>query len=97
MPDYTSFPYNELGEPLMDAAAWRLEQSLDAESAYYETYEEQMERYQDDIADDPNYCEYHDALHRTEGAKKQCRDEQFADEQPDDDTCHCGHPDCGAC
>ena len=31
MPDYQSFPVNDAGEPLMDAAAWRFEQELDAE------------------------------------------------------------------
>lgn len=76
-PDLTSFPRNEMGEPLMDGAAYRFEQALDAESAddpgdYYD----RMDQY--DISDHPDYCDYHDAIHHTAHAKRQCRAEQDA-------------------
>lgn len=53
MPDYQSFPVNDAGEPLMDAAAWRYEQELDAQSAweddpyddYGDAYEESPDGY----------------------------------------------------
>lgn len=42
MPDLTSFPRNDAGEPLMSGEAWRYEQSLDAEPDY-EEYEDPYE------------------------------------------------------
>lgn len=79
MPDYTSFPRNEAGEPLMDASAWRFEQSLDQEAELdVEDFYERMECYDATLADDPNYCDYHDAIHRTAVARQQCEAEQEA-------------------
>lgn len=51
MPDYQSFPVNDAGEPLMDAAAWRYEQELDAESDYYDDFDDQ---YADAYEENPN-------------------------------------------
>jgi hypothetical protein len=81
--DLTSFPTNEMGEPLMDATAWRFEQALDAESAddpgdYYD----RMDQY--DESDDPDYCDYHDTIHRTSHAKTQCAAEQTENIDPHD-------------
>lgn len=78
-PDYRSFPRNELGEPLMDGAAYRFEQALDDYYDQVDAYNESYEHDEDDIADDPNYCDYHDAVHRTPVGKAQCRAEQGDD------------------
>ena len=48
MPDYQSFPVNDAGEPLMDGAAWRYEQELDAEPD------------QDDFYMDDQYADYYE-------------------------------------
>lgn len=52
-PDYTSFPRNEMGEPLMDGAAWRFEQALDAESDYYDEFAAEIDPAD---YDDPDWC-----------------------------------------
>lgn len=57
MPDYTSFPVNEMGEPLMDGAAWRFEQALDAESDYYDDADGFEGDPDDDPRDSPTYCD----------------------------------------
>lgn len=44
---------NEAGEPIMDGAAWRFEQELDAQSAW----EDYAERYLDHYDDEPeSWC-----------------------------------------
>lgn len=75
--DLTSFPRNEMGEPLMSGEAWRFEQALDAESA------DDPDRFYDDQyddSDDPDYCDYHDAIHRSAHSKRQCAAEIAAEQ-----------------
>ena len=52
MTDYQSFPVNDAGEPLMDAAAWRYEQELDAEAAWDD--DPYDDRYADAYEENPN-------------------------------------------
>lgn len=82
-PDYRSFPRNEMGEPLMDGAAYRFEQGLDAEyDAQGEDFYERMERYEGDIADDPNYCDYHGEVHTTPCEGDPGDTDPFSDDTP---------------
>ena len=50
--DYQSFPTNDAGEPLMDPAAWRYEQELDASNDWDDPYMD--DQYADAYEENPN-------------------------------------------